>query len=391
MNQFTVQIPTLSHVEACVRSHRSVAPEKRDAMIYALRSLEGWSGQKLGDIPATVPQLAAAFESVQPAALSIAPKTLANVKSLCLKALATSELAPGLVRNVSSRRPKDPAWAAIYNSLTTFAQRNGLSRLVSWCGRNGVAPEAVDDALIDRVMAEMAASSLRPNQYQVRRTMTKFWNEMVDVFPGAGLQKVTVPPSRLRRTRIPLCEFPRSFLDDWNSFAKWAHGEDVFADDARPVALKQSTLDVMLRRIHLAVNALAETGVEPSSIGKLADLVTVDAFRNILRRRHEVAGGKANYDNFGMAMNLLQIATEWVKVDPDTLAELKRLKGRMPKVELQMSRKNRLLITQFDQGALRERLLSVPDRMWKDVRSSTKTRRLRLAEAQAALGINTLM
>jgi hypothetical protein len=207
MNQFSVQIPTLSDVGAIIRSYRPLPPEKREAMMSALRSLESWSGQRLEDIPAHVPGLGAIFEGIQPAASNIAPKTLANVKSLCLKALVTSELAPGLVRKVSSRRPKDPAWAAIYNALTTFAQRNGLSRLVNWCSRNGVPPEAVNDAIIERVMAEMAASSLRPNQYQVRRTMTKYWNEVVDIFAALGLQKVAVPPSRLRRTRVPLNAF----------------------------------------------------------------------------------------------------------------------------------------------------------------------------------------
>ena len=357
----------------------------------ALRSLESWSGRNLRDIHANVPQLGALFETIQPAVLRISPKTLANVKSLCLAALATSELAPGLVRTVARGRPKDAAWAPIYNALTTPAQRNGLSRLVNWCNRHGVAPAAVDDAVIDRVMAEMAASSLRPNHYQVRRTMTKYWNQVVDIFSDAGMQKVSVPPSRLRLTRIPLCEFPQSLLDDWNSYAKWAHGEDVFADDARPVRLKQSSLDVALRRIHLAANALVETDVKPSSIRKLGDLVTIDAFRRILRRRYEVAGGKPNYDNFGMVVNLLQIASEWVKVDVDTLTELKRLKSKMPKVDFQMTRKNKLLITQFDQGVLKARLLSAPDRMWTDVKASAKSGRLRLAEAQAALAINILM
>ncbi|WP_162252000.1 site-specific integrase [Mesorhizobium sp. Root552] len=391
MNQFAVQIPTLSDVGATIRGYQSLPPKKREAMMSALRSLESWSGRRLKDIPANVPELGAVFEVIQPAALNIAPKTLANVKSLCLKALATSELAPGFVHKVSSRRPKDPAWAAIYNALTTFAQRNGLSRLINWCNRNGEPPEAVGDAIIERVMAEMAASSLRPNQYQVRRTMTRYWNEVVDIFPDLSLQKVTVPPSRLRRTRVPLTALPQSFLDDWNSYAKWAHGEDVFADDARPVALKQSSLDVMLRRIHLAANALVEAGTDRNSICKLSDLVSVDAFRSILRHRYEVTGGKSSYDNLGMAMNLLQIANEWVKVDPETLAELKRLKDKVPKVQFQMSRKNKLLITQFDQSTLKERLLSAPDRIWTDVQASTKKRRLRLAEAQAALAINILM
>ena len=46
-----------------------------------------------------------------------------------------------------------------------------------------------------------------------------------------------------------------------------------------------------------------------------------------------------------------------------------------------MSRKNKPLITQFDQGMLKERLSRRLTRMWTDVRASTKKGRLRLAEA----------
>jgi integrase len=271
------------------------------------------------------------------------------------------------------------------------AQRNSISRLVNWCNRNGVTPEAVDDAIVDRIMTEMAVTSLRPNQYQVRRSMTKVWNEIVDIFPDMALRKVAVPPSRLRRTRVPLTGFPPSLLEHWNGFTTWADGDDIFADHARPKRLKQSTLDTMLRRIHLAANALVESGVDPSAIRTLADLVTVDAFKRILRRRHEAVHGRATYDNMFMAMDLLQIARDLVKVDDATFAELKHLKNLLPRPSFEMTRKNKLLVMKFDQGVLRERLLAAPNRLWRDVQCSTKTGRLRLAEAQAALAINILI
>jgi hypothetical protein len=106
MNQFTVLIPTLADVGATIANDRFGPAEKRDALTAALRSLENWSGKNLKDIGATVPGLAALFETIQPAALGIRPKTLANTKSLCLKALTISELTPGIVRTVSRGQPK---------------------------------------------------------------------------------------------------------------------------------------------------------------------------------------------------------------------------------------------------------------------------------------------
>ena len=56
--------------------------------------------------------------------------------------------------------------------------------------------------IIEGVMAEMAASSLRPNQYQVRRTMTKYWNEVVDIFAALSCRRL--------RCRHPACDVPVS-------------------------------------------------------------------------------------------------------------------------------------------------------------------------------------
>lgn len=119
--------------------------------------------------------------------------------------------------------------------------------------------------------------------------------------------------------------------------------------------------------------------------------MTVDAFKRILRRRLEMTDGKANHDNTYIAIALLQVARDWVKVDDATCAELKRLKGRLPQMSFGMTRKNKLLITRFDESALKQRLLSAPDRMWQDMKDSSRNGRLQLAQAQAALAINILM
>lgn len=390
MNQYTIQVSTLADVRAAISAQSDLNRKKREQMISALASLAAWRCCNLEDIRANVPELAALFEKVQPAALGIAPKTLANVKSLCLKALSISELAPGILNDIARNRPKNPVWANIYANMTTPAQRNSVSRLINFCNRNDIGPQVVDDVVIDRVMTETSNVSLRPNQYRIRRAMTKVWNEVVDIFPEQRLQKVTVPLSRRRHTRIPLEEFQQSFLDDWDDFARWAHGEDIFADDARPVRLKQSTIDMMKQRIHLAATALVESGVPISEICTLADLTQPEAFRRIFGRRNVISEGRANYYDFYTARQIVQLAKEWVKVDVETLAELKRLVRKIPQPTFGMTRKNKLLVTQFDDSVLKERLLTAPDRIWADAQSDSRRGRLRLAQAQAALAISIL-
>jgi hypothetical protein len=107
---------------------------------------------------------------------------------------------------------------------------------------------------------------------------------------------------------------------------------------------------VRLRRdqIHAAVTALVASGVKPSAIRSLADLVTPDHLKRILRRRLDSVGGAENTFNSGLGYALLQIAHEWVKVDPPVFNELKRLVGKMPEPVIGLTDKNKRALRQFD-------------------------------------------
>ena len=61
-------------------------------------------------------------------------------------------------------------------------------------------------------------------------------------------------------------------------------------------------------RFHAAITALVESGVEPNAITSLADLVSPENFKRILRRRHETVAGRENAFNRDIARCLVQIA-----------------------------------------------------------------------------------
>jgi hypothetical protein len=94
--------------------------------------------------------------------------------------------------------------------------------------------------------------------------------------------------------------------------------------------LRPRTLKLRRNQIHAAVTALVESGLAPGSINCLGDLVSLDHFRRILRRRNEAVSGKASNFNRDLDEALVQIGKEWAKVDSATLAELKRLTAKVP-------------------------------------------------------------
>jgi hypothetical protein len=75
-------------------------------------------------------------------------------------------------------------------------------------------------------------------------------------------------------------------------------------------------------QIHAAVTALVKSGTQPEQIRSLADLVTVENFKSILRQRIEDAGRpNKSFDHY-LARALVRIAREWV-IGEDPLALLR--------------------------------------------------------------------
>jgi hypothetical protein len=147
-----------------------------------------------------------------------------------------------------------------------------------------------------------------------------------------------------------------------------------------------------LRRdqIHAAVSALIDSGIKPAAIRSLADLVTPDNFKRILRRRAEMVGGTPNSFNQSLGIALVLIAREWVKVDGAEQAELKRLLSKVPTPPQGLTDKNKRCLRQFDDPGNLRRLVQLPEQLWAEVKRERSPSYRTLAKAQAALAIAIL-
>jgi len=219
--------------------------------------------------------------------------------------------------------------------------------------------------------------------------VTKIWNEAARD-PALGLKPVSVPSFHPPPKRAKWEGLSEPFRNDANEHLAWCALTDPFAAVARSRPLAPRTLRLRRDQIHAAATAMIESGVKPDDIRSLADLTTPDNYKKILRRRLESVGGEINTFNHNLGKALIQIAAEWVKVDAEAFAELKRLFGKL-KVPLPgLTDKNKRFLRQFDDPAALRRLYRLPDRLWAEVRRDRKPSFRTLAKAQAALGIAIL-
>jgi integrase len=215
------------------------------------------------------------------------------------------------------------------------------------------------------------------------------WNEAAQQ-SGAGLKPVKVPSSRYPAKRIESRLLPRSFRKDVDAYLSWCACADPFAAKARSRPLAPQTLNLRRNQVHAAVTALVESGIKPTTIRSLADLVSNENFKRILRRRDKMVAGHENIFNHDLAIALVDLARRWVKVNQAALDELKRLARRVPMPASGLTSKNKTTLRQFDDPANLQRLFDFPRRVWAEVKRDTKPNFRTLVKAQAALAVGIL-
>ena len=349
----------------------------------AVKRVASLLGDDPGRIPLDLPAISAKLVTVSPVAAGLTGKTFSNIRSDFIAAVKVSGLKP-IQR--PARTPLSPAWNTLFADLSGKRAHIGLSRLARWATANGIGPERINNAAIEVFITAVRDGSLHRKPNNLHRKVALIWNEVAQR-SELGLQAVKVPSFRRPAKRIEWTSLDNAFRKDVDKHLMWCGGSDFFAANARPRALAPQTIALRRNQIHAAVTALVESGVKPTAITSLADLVSPENFKRILGRRHETVGGSENVFNHDLARALVQIARQWVKVDAGVLVELTRLADKVPMPASGLTSKNKRVLRQFDDPATLQRLRNFPRRLWAEVKRDAKPNRLTLAKAQAALAV----
>jgi integrase len=344
----------------------------------------------LGDDPAHIPLDLAAISvklaATSPATFGLSRKSFANIRSNFMAAVKTSGLKP--VQRFA-KTPRSAAWKKLFAGLSARRGHIGLSRLARYASAEGIEPEEINDATIESFITAVRDRTLHRKPNDLHRKVALIWNEVAQR-SAFDLQFVKVPSFRRPPKRIEWKLLASAFRKDVDEYLTWCGGSDVFSANARSRALAPQTIKLRQNQIHAAITALVESGVEPTAVTSLADLVSPENFKRILRRRHATVGGRENVFNHDLARALVEIARRWVKVDANVLAELTRLAGKVPMPVPGLTAKNKRALRQFDDLAVLRRLYEFPIRLWAEVRRDAKPDFRTLAKAQAALAVAIL-
>ena len=386
MNENRV-IRTLAELLAFLEQASLTGTRRRD-MVSAIHRVCEMAGATPASVPAEPPLLREMLSRIRPAAHAVSAKSYSNQRSLLAAALQLAGIIDPMCRGGAGRHP---AWRPLLEAVADDKRlSNGLAAFANWCASQGISPNGVNDTVVQRFLNWLEARTLYPKPRDCVRRVPNIWNEASTRFnfwPTTKLMTISfkTPPKHRKWS-----DLSPSFQQDVDAYLSLRADPDLF--DERPDAprrpLAATTIRQQREHLRLAASILVQDG---EVIDSLADLVTPERFKRVLRHYHDQANCEPNAFVIGVAKTLIQVAHYHAAATSKEVGELKRLASRLPAVPFDLTAKNKGLLRQLESDRIRAKLLFLPEQLIADVAKDLERGRVRFVEAQVAIAIDILL
>lgn len=379
---------TLAEVLARLRG--TPPSQRRSDLMSAVNTAAQVLDRPLGSLPASPAKLAPLLASGHPTLAGLSASRWSRVRTnlrAALKAVGYEVMAGRDIHGLSAE------WSELLKTLSDRKLRHGLSRLLSYLSRAGVTTDTVSTADFDAFQEALVENSLHAHPDRTFRTALKSWNAARKLSPQwpdirAPLEGDT------RRYALEAKEFQEEFLGEVHAYLNRMAVSDPFSRDyqrdLRPATLKQKRLHIMQ-----AASALVSSGFAKNELTSLSILVEVDNVEAALRYMRDRHGGVPKTQLGLQARTLLGIARHWVKAPEEQLRVLSRFACALTVTHQGMAPAVQARLRQFDLRPNLNAILTLPDRVYRDVQGQgaptvENARRLMMALAVELLTMDPM-
>lgn len=356
--------------------------QKRDRL-SAVRTVARLLDANLDDIDAEPGRLRRRLETIAPQALGLSRGRWNNIRSLVGKALALAR--PVLPGRGTARLL--PEWEALLAPLA----RNRASNLLAMARHLtviGVRPRDVTLAELEAYHRAIVNDRLRAKPEETWDSIVWSWNVCLREIPG--WPHIEIPRVQRREVYVlSWSDFPVSLKTDVDAFLLRLSGADLSEDGpsrpSRPTSLKTRE-----KQLRVAASALVLKDVDPLSIRSLADIVTLERFKLVLRFLLDRHGGQTSPQVAQIAAFLKSVARYWVKIDDLALLQMQKIASRLSTGRRGLTAKNRERLRPFDDPHAVAQFLGLPQRIRRQVEKDPRPRERKAVTAQMAAAIAIL-
>jgi len=368
-----------------VLADESLPAGKRDDVASGIRSFIKAVRLPIDTLVPPLPELRKLIAGFTPAMTNMKPGRWRNIRGHLQFALAHAELAS--VPRRYQIQPS-PRWAELLEPLE-YGRRYKLSHIARYCTANGIEPEQVDDAVMDRLLEDLRERSLKAEPDRVHRDATIAWNKEVDRNPDWPQHPLKVANNRPYYS-VPWERFPESLRADIDRWLARLSGSNVrLPMKVKP--LRPASIKTRKRQLHEYLSALVLEGIDPATLLALKEIVTPELATTGMMFFWKRAGERASVHAGQIAGLLLSIARHHAKLDEAAIQELKELRKCVAVDQTGMTARNRARLMPLDDPDRVEDLVLLPSRLKEEVlRQDAPTRTLAI-QLQTAVAIELLL
>ena len=340
--------------------HANLSPIQKRDQISAVKTTSRLLGATPAEIDADPARLRHRLETIAPQALGLSRGRWNNIRSLVGKALALARpILPGrqTVRLL-------PEWEALFAPLS----RNwaaGLLAMARHLSQRNIRPD-------DATLADLEAYREAIVNDRLRAKPELTWDGIVWTWNACRREVGGWPDIEIRREMRrevyvrPWSDFPASLKADVDAFLLRLSGADLSEDGpARPA--RPATLKTREKQLRVAASALVHKGVDPASIRSLADIVTLERFKLVLRFLLDRHDGQTSPQVAQIAAFLKGVARHWARADDLTLLQMQKVAARLSTGRRGLTVKNRERLRPFDDPQAVARFLGLPQSIRREV------------------------
>ena len=331
--------------------------------------------------------LRALFKRAAPASIGLTPAAWNNARSLTGKVLQWAGLAS---MPAHYQAPFAPAWQVLWDKLPPGknALRMQLRRLFHFCSAQGVAPDEVDDALLARFHQDLVAESIVEEPHETYRGASKSWNNAADRITGWPQQRLSVP-SKQQLFTLPWNTFPQSLEDDVDAYCRRAAGLNL-DDDHFNRAQRPATIKTRRGQARVLATAIVRSGTGSEVLVGLKAVLAPEMAAQGLQYLLDRNNGTSNVMISNIACFLPTLARR-LDMSEEVVAKLSKMAKKLKVTQYGMTARNREALRAFDDRAAVEGLVTLPQRILREVRASGRRGYREAKLIQTALAIELLL
>lgn len=228
--------PTLADLRDRIGGMDDLPVQKRNELRSAIKRFCDAVDLQPAEIRAMPAEVSRLIDKANPAKAGISKARWSNILSSLRCAL---EIGHQFSRRLKKGAPMTEAWTALLSEVPPRI-RLALTTLAQMCSADGIEPDGVDDAVMDRLLDAFNSRRVVRDADKLARNARRIWNEAVTSIPGWPQRPVT-QVSRSQRQHLGWEAFPDSFRESVEAYLASRSAKAALLDvSSLTTALKES-------------------------------------------------------------------------------------------------------------------------------------------------------